>query len=37
LEDIPQAEETGEGIRREVEEKARVVSFDPMRFSKHHL
>jgi hypothetical protein len=33
LDDIRQ-EEAAEGLRREVEEKARVASFDSMRFSK---
>jgi hypothetical protein len=37
LEGLRQAEEAVEGIRREVEEKARDVSFDPMRSSKIHL
>jgi hypothetical protein len=34
LEGLRQAEEAVEGLRREVEEKARVDSFDSMRFSK---
>jgi hypothetical protein len=33
VEGIRQAEEAGEGLRREVEEKARVASFDSMRFN----
>jgi hypothetical protein len=31
---IRQAEEAVEGLRREVEEKATVASFDSMKFSK---
>jgi hypothetical protein len=31
---LRQAEEAVEGLRREVEEKARVVSFDSMKSSK---
>jgi hypothetical protein len=34
LEDIRQVEEAVEGLRREVEEKAKVASFDSMRISK---
>jgi hypothetical protein len=37
LEDLRQAEEAVEGIRQEVEEKARAVSFESMRSSKNHL
>jgi hypothetical protein len=34
VEGLRQAEEAGEGLRREVEENARVASFDSVRFSK---
>jgi hypothetical protein len=34
LADIRQVEEAVEGLRREVEEKARVASFDSMKSSK---
>jgi hypothetical protein len=34
LEGICQEEEAGEGLRREIEEKVRVASFDSMKFNK---